>query len=104
MYRYAIILIATCNVLGFGCGMDSQRDSAEDVPEIIDNLVQAGFPRDDIMTVDGLVYVGRDAVVSLQASREMLEVVPDTNHEQYRTTNLVSRSLATICVNGAAFT
>jgi hypothetical protein len=56
------------------------------------------------MVVDGVVYTGRDAAVSLQASREMLEVDGSSDDEQYRTTNLVSRNLAVICVNGAAFT
>jgi hypothetical protein len=56
------------------------------------------------MVVDGVVYVGRDAAVSLQASREMLEVDSSVTDEQYRTNNLVSRSLTTICVNGSAFT
>jgi hypothetical protein len=87
----------------FGC-VDSQRDSEDETQEIIANLVKAGFPVDDIMVVDGVVYVGRDAAVSLQSSREMLEVDSSAGEEQYRTSNLVSRSLATICVNGAAFT
>ena len=45
---------------------------------VIENLVQAGFPADDIMVVDDAVYVGRDAVVSLAASREMLEAPGST--------------------------
>jgi len=56
------------------------------------------------MEVDGLVYVGRDAVVNLRASREMLQVDESRGGlEQYRTTNLVSSSVDTICVNGSAF-
>jgi len=55
------------------------------------------------MVVDGRVYAGRDAEVSLAASREMLEA-GDTTEEQYRTTNLVSTSLSKICINGSAFT
>ncbi|HVE81936.1 MAG TPA: zinc-dependent metalloprotease [Myxococcales bacterium] len=66
--------------------------------EIISNLIQAGFPSDDIMVVDGLVYVGRDAHVTLQASREMIQIVPGTAAEQYRTTNLVSGKTK-ICIN-----
>jgi hypothetical protein len=88
--------------LTFGCGAEP-RDSANDTQEIIDNLVQAGFPLDDIMVVDGVVYTGRDAEVTLEASREMIQS-DSSGQEQYRTTNLVSRNLANICVNGAAFT
>lgn len=73
--------------------------------EIVDNLLQAGFPADDIMIAENVVYVGRDAAVSLEASREMLEVDYSAGGlEQYRTTNRVDLSLTTICVNGAAFT
>ena len=104
MYKRAIILVMTCSALMFGCGIDPQGDNIDETREIIDNLVQAGFPANDIMVVDGIVYVGRDAAVSLQASREMLEVSSSVEQEQYRTTNLVSRTLATICINGAAFT
>jgi hypothetical protein len=71
--------------------------------EIIDNLVKAGFPAGDIMNVGGVVYVGRDAEVSLAASREMLQA-GDSHKEQYRTINLVSNSLAKICVDGSTFT
>jgi hypothetical protein len=87
-----------------GCSADQPVDTAGETQEIISNLGQAGFPANDIMVVDGVVYVGRDAAVSLQASREMLEVDSSTTDEQYRTTNLVSRNLANICINGAAFT
>jgi hypothetical protein len=78
----------------FGCA-----SGTDDTQEIIDNLVQAGFPLDDITVVDGLVYTGRDAQVSLEASREMLISAP--GEEQYRTTNLVSQALQTICVDGS---
>jgi hypothetical protein len=48
------------------------------------------------------VYVGNDAEVSLQASREMLGSSAGT--EQFRTFNLVGGPNPTnICVNGAAF-
>jgi hypothetical protein len=86
--------------LAFGCA--DQRDSAEETREIIENLSQAGFPSTEIMVVDGIVYVGGDAAVSLQASREMLEVDEATTEEQYRTSNLVSRSLKTICIDRRA--
>jgi hypothetical protein len=101
MYTKAIALAVTCGALSFGCGSEP-ADDAGSTQEIIDNLVQAGFPRSDIMVVDGLVYTGLDAQVTLQASREMLE--SPAGQEQYRTTNLVSTTLRTICVNGAAFT
>jgi len=100
MFTRSIVLAVTCSALAFGCG----ADSADETQEIIDNLVQAGFPADDIMVVDGVVYTGRDAAVSLQASREMLQVDESAGKEQYRTTNLVGTGVTTICVNGAAFT
>lgn len=98
-----LILAVVCSAAMFACSTEP-ADSSDDTQEIIDNLVQAGFPANDIMVVGGVVYTGRDAAVSLQASREMLEVDASASHEQYRTTNLVSRNLRTICVNGAAFT
>jgi hypothetical protein len=103
MYQRVIVLVVTCSALTFGCGVDPQRDDVDETPEIIDNLIQAGFPANDIMVVNRVVYAGRDAAVSLQTSREMLEVSSNAGQEQYRTTNLVSRTLSTICVNGAAF-
>ncbi|WP_395847668.1 M57 family metalloprotease [Cystobacter fuscus] len=82
----------------FGCS--GQPDETQ---EIVGNLVKAGFPANDIMIVDGKVYVGRDAEVSLGASREMLGT-GDTTQEQYRTNNLISTSLSKICINGSTFT
>ena len=78
----------------FGCA-----SGTDDTQEIVDNLIQAGFPADDITVVEGLVYTGRDAQVTLEASREMLTA--DPGEEQYRTTNLVSLTLDTICVDGS---
>ncbi|WP_308809772.1 M57 family metalloprotease [Archangium lansingense] len=75
----------------------------DETQEVLGNLVKAGFPADDIMVVDGKVYVGRDAEVSLAASREMLERGNSTE-EQYRTTNLINTSLSKICINGSTFT
>jgi len=97
MFTRAAALGITFSALMFGC-----TSSTDDTQEIISNLVQAGFPADDIMVVDGQVYVGRDAQVSLEASREML--ISDGDKEQYRTTNLVSLSLSTICVDGSRLT
>lgn len=101
MLMRATVLSLASSVLMLGCA-DLRHDPAEDIDEIIDNLMQAGFPAGDIMVVDGVVYVGNDAAVSLQASREMLEVDGSLGKEQYRTTNLVNSGLRTICIDGTA--
>ncbi|WP_303626810.1 zinc-dependent metalloprotease [Myxococcus sp. AM011] len=98
MIARSIVLAAGCAALVFGCA-----EPPQETQEIVGNLVKAGFPAADIMVVEGKVYVGRDAEVSLAASREMLQA-GDTPEEQYRTTNLVSSSLAKICINGSTFT
>ena len=103
MSKRVLALAVVCGASMFGCA-EEQRDPAAVNQEIIQNLVLAGFPENDIMVVDDIVYVGRDAEVSLAASREMLETDDSISDEQYRTTNLVSRSLAVICVNGSRFT
>src|SRR4029079_12164476 len=90
MFTRAIVLAVSCSALMFGCA-DQPLDSAQQTQEIINNLVQAGFPADDIMVVDGVVYVGRDAAVSLQASREMLETSGSPTKEQNRTTKPTTR-------------
>jgi hypothetical protein len=100
MFSKAMVLAASCGALMFGCS--AGPSDADETQEIIDNLGQAGFPASEIAVVDGVVYVGNDAAVNLQASREMLE--GSSGKEQYRTTNLVSTGVANICVNGAAFT
>lgn len=77
--------------------------------EIVDNLLEAGFLASDIeVDEDGVVIVGGDAVVDLEASREM---IGEHGHEegedafrQYRTLNLVSPSIDVVCVDGSAFT
>jgi hypothetical protein len=102
MSRRRNVLAAVCSALAFGCA-DQQHDRAGDTQEIVDNLVQAGYLEDDIMVVDGVVYVGRDAEVNLEASREMLGT-GSSSKEQYRTSNLVSLGVATICIDGSAFT
>lgn len=91
-------LLALCASLSLGCSHSAEDDTAE----IIDNLEQAGFPASEIAVVDGKVYVGNDAEVSLAASREM--IASGHGHEQYRTNNLVGPSVTKICVNGAAYT
>jgi hypothetical protein len=91
-------------MLVFGCVAEPGADiPSPEVREIVDNLEQAGFPAGDIMVVNGKVYVGRDAEVSLAASREMLQT-GDSSEEQYRTNNLVSTSLTKICIDGSTFT
>jgi hypothetical protein len=97
------IMVAAAAASIFGCAEPQEPQETQGTQEIMDNLVQAGFPADDIMVVDGIVYVGRDAAGSLEASREMLRG-GDSSKEQYRTTNLVSTSLTKICINGSTFT
>jgi hypothetical protein len=92
-----------CSALPLGCAAQMSEND-----EIVDNLKQAGFRADDIMIVGGKVYVGRDAEVSLAASREMV-ATGEPGEEQYRTTNTMrtstlSSGLTKICVNGSTFT
>ncbi|MGZ3386825.1 MAG: M57 family metalloprotease [Isosphaeraceae bacterium] len=93
MFKKAAVLVVSCGALLSGCGTDLQTENQE----IVSNLVEAGFRADDIMIVDGAVYVGLDAQVSLEASREMLQH-PKGSEEQYRTTNLVGTGVTKICV------
>jgi Dual-action HEIGH metallo-peptidase len=90
-------LLLACAFLGTGC-IDDQSET----DEIVENLVKAGFPADDIQVVDGKVYTGNDALVTLATSREMLEhdgaATVDLDTIQYTTNNLVSPSVHTICV------
>ncbi|HEY0191566.1 MAG TPA: M57 family metalloprotease [Kofleriaceae bacterium] len=98
-----VILFAVgCSAL-VACGADQSSSSGSDTQEIVENLVAVGFPANDIQVVDGKVYTGRDAEVSLEASREMLQRDASDEDEQYRTTNLVGSSITNICINGAAF-
>jgi Dual-action HEIGH metallo-peptidase len=87
MRKLSMALLA--GVALVGCGVDENQ-------EIVSNLQQAGFPADDIQVVDGQVYVGNDAHVTLEASREMIEAAP--GQEQYRTTNLVGTGVSKICI------
>jgi Dual-action HEIGH metallo-peptidase len=99
MMTKAVAMAMACGAALFGC---STEDSPEQ--EIIDNLIEAGFPRGEISVVEGVVYVGNDAAVTLQASREMIETGAGSTQEHYRTTNLVSSSVGTICVEGTRLT
>ncbi|WNG20226.1 zinc-dependent metalloprotease [Cystobacter fuscus] len=94
MFKRAAILVVSCGAVLSGCGADMQSENQE----IISNLVEAGFPADDIMVHEGAVYVGLDAHVTLEASREMLQPGKESA-EQYQTTNLVGTSVTKICVN-----
>jgi len=99
MFTKATAFAVGLSALLFGCSTEPGT-GADDTQEIIDNLQQAGYPASDIQVVDGVVYVGNDAEVSLTASREML--LGDSTDEQYRTFNLVGGpNPSTICVNGA---
>lgn len=100
MLTRAIVLSATCSAFAFGCA--GEPGDVDERQEIIDNLVQAGYTAEDIRVEDGVVFVQNDAAVSLEASREMIATV--SGEEQYRTTNLMSLGIATVCVNGGAFT
>jgi len=90
MRKLSMALLA--GVALVGCGVESQDENQE----IVSNLVQAGFPADDIQVVDGDVYVGGDAHVTLAASQEMLQ--GEGSEEQYRTTNLVGSGVSKICI------
>jgi hypothetical protein len=97
MFKRAAVVVVSCGAVLAGCDTGPQVENEE----IISNLVEAGFPADTITVVDDDVYVGSDARVSLEASREMLQH-GEGSAEQYRTTNLVSKSLTKICVNPSA--
>jgi hypothetical protein len=97
------VLAVSCFSFAVVSGCISESSGGE-IQEILDNLLQAGFPASDVQVVDSKVYVGNDAEVSLVASREMLD--GSSGKEQYRTSNLVipPANPTLICVNGAAFT
>jgi hypothetical protein len=98
MITRATVFAVACGSLAFGCSTDDMTP-AEEQAEIVDNLLQAGFPASEVMVVDGKVYTGLDAVVSLTASREMLQTDEERTDEQYRTSNLMSTSILKVCVN-----
>jgi hypothetical protein len=103
MLARQLILAGSCGILVLGCNGQSNNTKASETQEIIDNLMMAGFPADDMTVVEDVVYTGRDAAVSLSASREMLQS-RDVEKEQYSTANLVNTGLAKICINGSTFT
>ncbi|WP_198154642.1 M57 family metalloprotease [Plesiocystis pacifica] len=98
--------------LAFACSSEPDTGEAEllaelEAEEIVENLMVAGFPAEEIEVREDEVIVGGDAVVTLQASREMAgarQVAPLFEDEeeafrQYRTNNLVN-SPKTISVIG----
>jgi hypothetical protein len=93
MFKKAAVLVASCGALLTGCGVDPQAENEQ----IVANLLKAGYPQSEILIVDGVVYAGRDAVVDLEMSEEMLQTTG--SNEQYRTSNLVDvSSPRKICV------
>jgi hypothetical protein len=95
MFKKAAVIVASCGALLAGCGSESEQENQE----IVANLIEAGFPEKEIMEADGQIWVGQDALVTLEASREMLQRDDVQTQEQYRTTNLVGTSVTKICIN-----
>ncbi|WP_324291384.1 hypothetical protein [Corallococcus sp. bb12-1] len=85
MFKQVAVLAMACSALLVGCGSDSQTEQEE----IISNLIEAGFPADDIRVADDAVYVGGDAHVTLAASREMLQVPRGARSSTARPTSSV---------------
>ena len=90
MRKLSMALLAGVALVGCGAEQDENQ-------EIISNLIEAGYPAEDIKLHEGMVVVGNDAHVSLAASREMIQ--SDGSAEQYRTSNLVGTAVSKICVN-----
>ncbi|MBZ4394166.1 M57 family metalloprotease [Myxococcus faecalis] len=97
MFKQAAVLAATGVAWLAGCGGVEPQMEQE---EIIANLIEAGYPARDIQVIDEAVFVGGDAHVTLQASREMLQAT-EGSQEQFRTTNLVGAHVTKICINPA---
>ena len=96
--------LALC-ALTSGCATEIDALDAElgEVDEIVANLLAAGYPEAEIEVTDDGVIVGGDAIVTLEASREIAgaDAIDTEGFRQYRTSNLVS--VDAICVNGSAF-
>ncbi|MCX4243467.1 M57 family metalloprotease [Paraliomyxa miuraensis] len=113
MMMKRMCVVATMLAVGCYSGVEDELGDSElklaEHEVIVENLLEAGFPEDDIMVLDdGRVVVGRDAVVTLQASRELAGIVTDGEEgddqfRQYRTTATVNTAaVQTICVNPSA--
>lgn len=94
----------------FACDDPVAADVHEQNLEIVENLRIAGYPAGEIeVRADGVI-VGGDALVTLEASREMLGEHDEDEHDhalqfrQYRTTNLVSSDVHVICIDGSKYT
>lgn len=94
VFKRAAVLMVSCGAVLVGCGTDPKSESQE----ITSNLLKAGFAADDIRVVEDAVYLGNDAHVTLEASREMSQP-GEGSAEQYHTVNLVGTSVTKICVN-----
>jgi hypothetical protein len=95
------LLAAGCYTGTDGSDFEGAELEREETEEIIDNLLLAGFPEHEIGVLeDGTVFVGSDAVVTLEASREMAgrELEADDGFRQYRTTNVISPTVTVICI------
>ncbi|NVJ05923.1 protease [Myxococcus sp. AM001] len=97
MFKRVAIIAVSCGILLTGCGSVGPTGPAEK-DETIADLVEAGFPAEDISVVNGAVYVGGDAHVPPEAAWEMLQP-GEGSAEHYRTTNLIGPDITRICVN-----
>ena len=106
VYLMPLLAVAAC--LSTACTIEEVDDSdfrRSESEVIIENLELAGFPASEIGVLpDGTVFVGGDAVVTLQASREMAGIVDDIAHDDglraYRTNNMIDTTrVQTVCVD-----
>lgn len=102
-----LLALSACADLGDDNVVDESERLTEQ--EIISNyLLEAGYPESEIQVLDdGRVIVGRDAVVTMQAAREMAghtnDFELDEGFRQYRTTNIINTGVVqTICIEPTA--
>ena len=105
----SLMLIAA---LAVGCVAEDGDDSIADAKLlseqdiIVNYMIEAGYPESEIQVLeDGRVIVGRDAVVTMRAAREMVGHIDDFgSHDgdeefrNYRTNNVLSPSISRICI------
>jgi hypothetical protein len=110
MFKKSLFVVSALVV--FGCsgapddGDVEALEQEEAILEIVDNLVAAGYPESEIeVQDDGRVFVGGDAHVTLEASREIAGLTGDDDEfRQYRTTNLVNTgAVQVICIDGSSY-